>query len=299
MFLLFVLPALAGVALLGMVFDWLDFGSDDGPEGVELTGTEGADSLAGMEGPKMISGLSGADTLEGMAGDDTILGGAGKDLIEGGAGNDSLSGLKGDDTLAGQAGDDRLNGGEGDDDIYGGTGDNTVFGNDGYDIIAGWDGADSLVGGAGTDFILGGAGADTLLGDAGHEVLSGTLAVTVEAFAKDADTTADKMHGGAGNDTFFVNAGDIACGDYDEDTFNVLVRDDGAAVSYLIDFDPEEDEVVAVLPEGYAGAGEVTIEEIATGIEGAGMVVVLDDNPIAALPLGVVVTPDQVTLVQA
>ena len=70
MFLLFVLPALAGVALLGTVFDWFNFGSDDGREGVEMTGTEGADSLAGMEGPEMISGLSGADTLEGMAGCD-------------------------------------------------------------------------------------------------------------------------------------------------------------------------------------------------------------------------------------
>lgn len=92
MFLLFVLPALAGVALLGTVFDWFDFGSDDGPEGVELTGTDGADSLAGMDGPDMISGLSGADYLEGGLGDDTLIGEEGADLIDGGDGNNILDG---------------------------------------------------------------------------------------------------------------------------------------------------------------------------------------------------------------
>ena len=183
--------------------------------------------------------------------------------------------------------------------LEGDAGADSVFGGEGADLVNGGEGADWLMGGTENDTITGGEGADSLFGDAGHDVLSGTLAVTVEAFARDTDPTADKMHGGAGNDTFFVNAGDIACGDYDADTFNVLVRDDGAAVSFLIDFDPAEDAVVAVLPNGYAGAGEVTIEEIATGIDGAGLVVVVDGNPVTALPLGVVVSADQVTLLQA
>lgn len=271
----------------------------DGDTGADtLRGGNGDDTLNGSDGNDMLVGQSGNDAIYGHNDADVIWAGWGDDFADGGAGNDSISGMMGSDTLWGGEGDDSIHGGDGDDVLAGDAGADSVFGGEGADLVNGGDGADWLMGGTENDTILGGEGADTLLGDAGHDVLSGTLAMTLEAFAKDTDTTADKMHGGAGKDTFFVNSGDIACGDYDADTFDVLVREDGAAVSYLIDFDPAEDEVVAVLPEGYAGAGEVTIEDIATGIEGAGMVIVVDGNPVAALPLGVVVTPDQVTLLQ-
>ena len=63
--------------------------------------------------PLNLTGTDGADTLDGNAGGDTI---------SGGAGNDHLNGYEGADKIIGGTGDDVINGGAGDDVLWGGAG---------------------------------------------------------------------------------------------------------------------------------------------------------------------------------
>ncbi|HEX8256748.1 MAG TPA: calcium-binding protein, partial [Allosphingosinicella sp.] len=120
----------------------------------------------------------------GGTGVDTIGGGAYDDEILGAGGNDSILGRDGSDRLEGGSGEDFLNGDQGNDKVYGGEGGDTLFG-------GGYTGPenDELYGDAGTDFLVGSGGDDILDG------------------GKDSDV--DKLHGGVGNDTYHMYAGDI------------------------------------------------------------------------------------------
>lgn len=81
---------------------------------MEITGTNGSDTLAGTAGDDVINGLGGFDSITGGAGDDVIDGGADGDFIEGGTGSDTIHGGDGADNLYDNGdGSDTLRGGAG------------------------------------------------------------------------------------------------------------------------------------------------------------------------------------------
>ncbi|RFB93271.1 hypothetical protein B5K08_13385 [Rhizobium leguminosarum bv. trifolii] len=96
---------------------------DVAPVGVEIFGTEGADTITpaqtvpGQPLPTglgdVIHGLGGNDLINGGTGSDTIFGDEGNDTLLGNSGNDTILGGSGDDTLAGQYDMDVLSGGSG------------------------------------------------------------------------------------------------------------------------------------------------------------------------------------------
>ena len=75
-------------------------------QGIEITGTTGADTL---------TGTSLIDRISGGAGNDVIFGGLGADILHGDGGDDQLFGGDGDDQLDGGTGTDVLNGEAGQD----------------------------------------------------------------------------------------------------------------------------------------------------------------------------------------
>ncbi len=87
-----------------------------GTEGPDtLTGTADKDYIYGYGGDDMISGLDAGDQIRGGNGDDTIHGDKGNDRIRGGSGNDMIFGDDGNDVLIAGRGDDTLTGGPGKD----------------------------------------------------------------------------------------------------------------------------------------------------------------------------------------
>jgi alkaline phosphatase len=81
--------------------------------GIEVKGTNKANSIDGTLGDDSIFARGGRDDVDGGAGDDLIRGGRGRDTLDGGAGDDDIGGGKGKDILIGGTGDDILNGGQG------------------------------------------------------------------------------------------------------------------------------------------------------------------------------------------
>ena len=140
------------------------------------------------------TGTDGADTQQGTSSHDTMTAGLGNDYAQGLDGDDVLSGNLGDDTLFGNAGNDTLFGGQGNDSLYGGQGTDIVYGNAGNDAVYGNMGADTLFGGAGNDTLFGGQGDDRLFGNLGDDRLLGNVGN-------------DTMTGGGGADTFVFASG--------------------------------------------------------------------------------------------
>ncbi|MGX5726797.1 calcium-binding protein [Metapseudomonas otitidis] len=68
------------------------------PQGAQVVGSPGADTLMGTAGADTIEGRDGNDLLNGGAGDDLLLGGDGDDTLEGSLGFDTLMGGLGNDT---------------------------------------------------------------------------------------------------------------------------------------------------------------------------------------------------------
>jgi hypothetical protein len=88
----------------------------------------------------------------------------------------AINGNGGNDILRGGAGLNVIHGGKGNDIIYGGAGNDMLFGDDGNDVLNGFGGADKL---------YGNGGADTL--------------ISID------NATADKLWGGAGDDSFWLD----------------------------------------------------------------------------------------------
>ena len=210
-----------------------------------ITGNSASNRLSGTSDGEQINGLGGNDTLYGHGGDDILDGGTGNDALNGGDGDDELDGGLGDDTLNGGAGADKLTGGEGDDtasyagslagvtvrlhnpaprggdaqgDTFEGT---TTFtytdkGNrkevDLPDII-------NLTGSSHDDILAGDERANRLSGGAGNDTLYGGPG--------GGDSNKDTMFGGTGNDNLFGGKGDDKLyGDSGNDTLKGGPDDD-------------------------------------------------------------------------
>jgi Ca2+-binding RTX toxin-like protein len=193
---------------------------------------------------------AGDDLIMLGAGNDVAFGGGGNDFISGGDGNDVISGDAGDDKLFGEDGNDALIGGAGDDELHGLNGDDLLYGDAGNDILAGGAGNDTMEGGLGDDLYdvdttgdivieRASEGIDTIqasfdytllenfenltlietalngTGNAADNVLIGDNLANILTALQGNDTLdgglgADRMIGGVGDDTYFVdNAGDV------------------------------------------------------------------------------------------
>jgi Ca2+-binding RTX toxin-like protein len=78
------------------------------PQGLALSGNDGANRVIGTGRDDWLYGNGGNDRLVGLGGDDHLMGGAGNDWLAGGLGNDTLTGGDGVDILFGGPGDDML-----------------------------------------------------------------------------------------------------------------------------------------------------------------------------------------------
>lgn len=112
--------------------------------------------------------------ITGTNGDDTLPGTEGADTISGLGGNDLIGGFGGNDTILAGSGDDQVIGGTGNDSIFGDADDDLLLGETGADLVDGGDGADIV---ADNDIFL-----------------DGSIAIPI------ADSSADNLRGGAGDD---------------------------------------------------------------------------------------------------
>jgi Ca2+-binding RTX toxin-like protein len=212
-----------------------------------VIGGTGSDSITGSTANNVLDGGAGLgnDSIDGGSGNDTLLGGDGNDQLFGGAGADSIDGGAGNDAIVGGAGNDTLLGGDGNDsfsytfgdgvDSYsGGAGIDSLgitgtAGNDALSVIFNGTSITSFTGGTigGIETITAdlGLGTDTLnyagttvgvsVDLAGHTASGiGSLLGVENVTGGSGDDTligdaaANVLAGGAGNDTYFVGAGD-------------------------------------------------------------------------------------------
>jgi Ca2+-binding RTX toxin-like protein len=156
-------------------------------KGVNLVGTEGAETLVGGEGNDVIDGRGGSDVLLGGAGNDYLIGRDGDDRLDGGTDYDQMDGGAGNDVYVVDHGGDLIveRIGEGNDTVLSsvswtlapevenltltgggaiaGTGswrDNQLTGNAAANRLDGREGNDLIDGGEGADVLAGGLGAD-------------------------------------------------------------------------------------------------------------------------------------------
>lgn len=190
-------------------------------EGLTYTGTAAATLYGNALGNQITSGSATADRLYGFDGNDTLNGGSGTDTMVGGLGDDmyfvsstdvvSEAVGQGSDTLVGTRTDLSLT-------AFATTVENlfytsatgaSLLGNGLANLVSGGAGADTVSGADGNDTLLGGAGIDSLIGGNGDDVLYGGgnpdyLWVPNRPLV--ADTAADRLVGGAGNDRYLVDS---------------------------------------------------------------------------------------------
>lgn len=232
----------------------------DAPRGEIITGSAENDTLTGTTGDDFMAGYDGDDLLDGHAGSNLVYGGDGNDTLIGGDGDDTLHGEDGNDLLFGGDGDDLLFGHDGDDTLYGGAGNDTLFGGMGNDLLVGGPGNNALHGYAGNNTLIGGAGADTLFGGAGDDVL-GTLPATGEnGYDPEHGPERNYLNGGAGDDLIYAGPGDVITTGAGQDT---VVLGDWLSAEHqaeILDFEPEEDQLMIVYNNLPGDDPEVTLE---------------------------------------
>ncbi|MDU8926238.1 calcium-binding protein [Alisedimentitalea sp. MJ-SS2] len=137
-----------------------------------------------------------------------------------------------------------------------------LTGDDGANTLEGLSGDDTLYGEAGDDTLLGGLGADYMEGGAGNDVIDGTNNVLDGG---EDDQEFDTLIGGDGDDTLILGSRDGATGGAGADTFVTGTWVDGTNEDidppYITDYTDGEDTVVIMVPAGYAGAGEIVLED--------------------------------------
>ncbi|WP_169313711.1 calcium-binding protein [Asticcacaulis biprosthecium] len=143
----------------------------------------------GNNSDNLITGSVLADQIYGRGGNDVLDGGDGNDLIDGGNDHDVLYGGAGHDSLYGGSGNDNLIGGAGDDQLYGGQGQDWATYTGGAAIVANLN--TGLVTGQGSDTLN---GIENIMGSDFADILQG-------------NASANKLHGGGGDDRFVVSYG--------------------------------------------------------------------------------------------
>jgi Ca2+-binding RTX toxin-like protein len=200
-----------------LVFEHLDGGTDAILSTVSfylyahverLTLTDGTGNLFG-------SGNDRDNTLTGNEGNNLLLGWDGNDTLLGNAGNDNLYGVEGADSLLGGAGIDNLIGGNGNDTLDGGSDPDALYGEDGNDVLFG-----------GTGFFT-----DILIGGAGDDTLDGSASVASGLPRNQGDY--DRMNGGAGNDTYYVDTPSDLTFEALNDGTDTVIADINGAGYYL------------------------------------------------------------------
>ena len=268
-----------------------------------IYGGNGNDYALGGLGNDTLYGEAGNDDLEGGAGNDFLYGGDGMDRLFGQVGNDVLYGGDGDDLLMGFTASNEakqtLNSGETDNDwLYGGAGSDRLVGGLGNDYLDGGAGADEMEGGQGDDTYVVNSVNDSILefkGQGYDRVISSTtylLNANIEELRLlegfdihgtgnaldnllignsrdnilDGVTGADRMIGGAGNDTYFVdNLGDetVELANEGTDTVQASISHtlaDNVENIILLDFSKAERGTIdgqASLVYGYPKANEL------------------------------------------
>ncbi|WP_445503872.1 glycoside hydrolase family 113 [Microvirga sp. G4-2] len=219
--------------------------------GVQINGTESADSLVGG---------AGNDTLNGAGGNDTLVGGDGADRLDGGLGDDRLVGGLGNDTLSGGAGNDYY--------VIDATRESvTELANEGSDTVESsvsftlgsnvenliLAGSANLSGTGNTldNQLTGNAGSNLLSGGGGNDTLDGGANTT---------GAVDTLAGGAGDDTYIVRSSSDIVREYTGDGVDTV----RAAVSHTLAANVEN----LVLTGSVALDG--TGNELANRIEGNG-----------------------------
>jgi Ca2+-binding RTX toxin-like protein len=231
-----------------------------------VTGGASYDLLSSGPGNDVVFGNGGADAIYGGAGDDSLLGGtgndelygdqsfvtgftdSGQDTLRGGDGNDRLEGQGGIDSLYGDAGDDTLDGGTGADRMEGGAGDDAYFVDDVGDRVI-----ERAAGGADTvyssiSYSLGAQEIEELVLICFAAINGTGNALDNRIYGNDAANIlndgagADDMHGGGGDDTYYV----------DNPLDRIFHAGGGGQVFSTISFDLPDDRLVGLTLLGSA-----------------------------------------------
>ena len=212
----------------------------------EMAGTEGADQLAGGVGDNSLFGLGGADTLAGGTGDDFLDGGDGDDQLFGDEGHDALKGGAGRDAMAGGAGDDSYEVDDIDDVVTesAGEGNDTIVTSLAAFSLQDVDNVENLFFGGTGDFAgSGDDAANRLGGGAGNDTLSGGAGD--DSFESAAGS--DAIDGGDGADVLLLEGGRYR---YD------FARDGAGVITVTDSEDPREIVLTSVEAVFFAGTGE-------------------------------------------
>lgn len=204
---------------------------DQQPEGLDIVGKAGNDTLTGGEGPDVITDDLGADEVDALGGNDEVTTGEGTDTVFGGEGNDKILGGEGDDLLLGEKGDDKLRGNQEPDILLGGAGSDTLLGDDGDDLLLGAEITDE----------------EALKANEDDLAITGPAIYNNFTTFEEPDAAPDLLDGGRGDDIVVLGAEDTGTGGSGFDDF--VVGDwiaDGAGAAVVTDFNPLEDVVVYV-----------------------------------------------------
>ena len=251
-----------GTITLGSLLEQLNISPSGGDDNVTLTGLtlpitvdagDGNDSVSG-------TGVTSAMTIFGGDGNDSIVGGSASDLIYGGSGNDTMAGGGGTDQLYGGEGNDILgnpsavaNGvadDAGNDQFFGDSGSDTFFWEPG-------DGDDLVEGGAGdSDQIqfFGNAGAEQffVFADLTNQSRLHIFRVQAGIDIDASDIEEVNVTSAGGTDTVTVGRSDTGTLSDLSTTgvrlVNVLLGDDAAADSIIVEGRPVNDNILVSLP---------------------------------------------------
>ncbi len=245
--------ATASISLAGSFAERLTLG---GTADINGAGNSTDNTLLGNNGNNTLSGAQGADSISGRGGGDSVTGGDGPDTVFGDSGNDLLYGDGAIDRLYGGVGADTLSGGDGDDVLRPESGPDSLIGGNGNDMADYANAPDRVwlvlaTGGISGDAqgdryesierVNGSRFDDTITGDAAPNLLRGQDGAD---WLNSGDAGGrDTLQGGIGNDSLFINSGDVVDGGPGYDYVNarpettptgfVLVATDAQAIEAI------------------------------------------------------------------